>query len=127
MCGHQEGDDALRQVAGAIRTGMSGRSGFAARFGGEEFAVVERCDSTRAAELAEALRSSVEMLAIDHPGSRTRVVTVSVGVATRWPSGVGEERLLMKEADQALYAGKRARRNVVTTFPESHSPMRRSA
>ncbi len=38
--GHVAGDEALRQVAGAIREGCSRSSDLAARYGGEEFAMV---------------------------------------------------------------------------------------
>ena len=40
--GHVAGDEALRQVAGAIREGCSRSSDLAARYGGEEFAMVLR-------------------------------------------------------------------------------------
>jgi two-component system, chemotaxis family, response regulator WspR len=88
--------------------------GFAARIGGEEFAVI-LSDTTqaRAREVAENIRRSVADLALPHSSSLCGVQTVSVGVAIRAPLSGQASIDMMRLADQALYAAKRAGRNQV--------------
>jgi len=89
--------------------------GFAARFGGEEFALVlygPAQDFGR--EIPEMLRRSVEELKVPHAESTTSPwLTVSVGVAIVSP---GNERSLagaIQLADEALYQAKEEGRNRV--------------
>jgi diguanylate cyclase (GGDEF)-like protein len=106
--GHLAGDDHLRQVAKAL-FGALGRAGdLVARYGGEEFVVLlPGMGAAEAAAVAERLRASVEALALPHNASAVaRVVTLSVGVATR-PAA------LVAAADEALYRAKREGRNRV--------------
>jgi diguanylate cyclase (GGDEF)-like protein len=114
--GHMAGDDCLRQVAG-VMTGMLRRPGdMAARYGGEEFAMImARTDLEGAVLLAESFRSQVEALGIPHTGSssESRVVTLSMGVATSVPSKDRLPSELIAAADQALYRAKRDGRNCV--------------
>ena len=72
--GHVQGDEALRQVAGAIRASASRPSDLPARYGGEEFVMVLPNTSPGGARLlAEKLRRLVQDLNIRHelptPGS----------------------------------------------------------
>jgi diguanylate cyclase (GGDEF)-like protein len=110
--GHAAGDAVLRTVAkllgGAVR-----RVDLVARYGGEEFAVVlARADRAAAVAAAEKLRATVEQAAIPHPASEVRRVTISVGVAV-FPEDARELGALVDAADAALFAAKRAGRNVV--------------
>jgi diguanylate cyclase (GGDEF)-like protein len=112
--GHPAGDACLRAIAQVLFGTVDAAEGFAARIGGEEFAVI-LSDPTqvRAREIAENIRRSVADLALPHSSSQCGVQTVSVGVAIRAPlSGQGSIDL-MRLADQALYAAKRAGRNQV--------------
>jgi diguanylate cyclase (GGDEF)-like protein len=115
LYGHQAGDDALKQVAGMIALCAQRPLDFAARFGGEEFAVVlygPAQDFGR--EIPESLRRSVEELRIPHAESTTSPwLTVSIGVAIVSP---GNERSLagaIQLADEALYQAKEEGRNRV--------------
>lgn len=113
LYGHQAGDDALKRVAGVIASCAQRPLDFAARFGGEEFALVlfgPAQDFGR--EIPETLRRSVEKLNIPHAESSTGPwLTVSVGVAIVSP---GTERSLagaIQLADEALYQAKEDGRN----------------
>ncbi|AVX24088.1 Two-component system response regulator WspR [Pseudomonas syringae pv. atrofaciens] len=113
--GHLEGDEALRQVAKAIRNSCSRPSDLPARYGGEEFAMVLPNTSPGGARLlAEKLRQSVAGMNIAHiapvPGSS---LTVSIGVATMTPQVGMQSRQLILDADKGLYQAKNNGRNQV--------------
>lgn len=113
--GHQAGDEALRRVGQALRD--SGRRPFdlVARYGGEEFAVIlHDCAPRCVSELTEAVRRSVETLAIAHRGARAaQVVTLSIGAAIVEPKLGRSTEGLVQLADEALYEAKTAGRNRV--------------
>jgi two-component system chemotaxis response regulator CheY len=112
--GHLAGDEILRRVAEAISASLRGGD-TAYRYGGEEFLIVLPEQSAEsAAAIAERLRQAVEDLAITHEASEAAsVVTVSAGVAAL--SATGDPDDLLKEADDALYAAKKAGRNRVSS------------
>ncbi len=112
--GHPAGDACLRAIAQVLARTVDPAEGFAARIGGEEFAVV-LSDTTqqRAAEIAENIRRAVLDLGLAHSSSPCGVQTVSVGVAIRAPLRGQASIEMMRLADQALYAAKRAGRNQV--------------
>lgn len=113
--GHLKGDEALHQVADAIRGGCSRPSDLPARYGGEEFAMVLPSTSSGGARLvAEKIRRAVEGLNIAHTSPKDgSVLTVSIGLATMLPQQGEEHRLLIQSADRALYQAKNAGRNQV--------------
>jgi diguanylate cyclase (GGDEF)-like protein/putative nucleotidyltransferase with HDIG domain len=95
--GREAGDEALRQVARTIRSGMRGFD-VAARIGGEEFAVLAvGSDAHGAYMLAERIRTEIEQLPVG--------VTASFGIATS-PLHGGSLEALLWSADQALYTAK---------------------
>ena len=111
--GHQAGDDALRTVAAALARFGRRPLDMAARFGGEEFALVlydtrpEPALKT-AGEIIEAVRG----LEIAHARSHVApVLTVSVGVACVVPNQSRDSGRLLRLADQALYVAKNRGRN----------------
>ncbi|MBC3950670.1 MULTISPECIES: response regulator [Pseudomonas] len=114
--GHLEGDEALRQVAKAIRASSARPSDLPARYGGEEFALVLPNTSPGGARLlAEKLRMTVAGMNIPHiaptPGAS---LTVSIGVSTIVPQPGSNSRQLIQEADKGLYAAKHNGRNQVS-------------
>jgi diguanylate cyclase (GGDEF)-like protein len=111
--GHRFGDLALREVAQALRRALRGAD-FAARYGGEELAVIlPETDLAGACAVAERICREVRSLDLFDPetGARARV-TVSVGVA----EFAGDRERLVREADAALYAAKRAGRDTWRAF-----------
>jgi diguanylate cyclase (GGDEF)-like protein len=112
--GHLAGDDCLRMVALAMAAQLR-EGGVLARYGGEEFvALLPGCDSATAHAVGQGLRQAVLGCAVAHaPSARHRLVTVSIGCATKWPSAGRSSTRLTNLADQALYRAKENGRNRV--------------
>jgi len=111
--GHPAGDRALREVALAI-AGQLRVVDFAARFGGEEFAVVlPNTKEPGTVVLGERIRRAVESVAWN-----LRPITVSVGGSTMGDSLASVDELL-QVADEALYQAKSAGRNCLVYMPGS--------
>jgi diguanylate cyclase (GGDEF)-like protein len=113
--GHLAGDECLRAVAVAIAENTRRAQDHAARYGGEEFVLLLPHTELFGAHLiAEKLREAIFNLAIPHSGSPWGRITVSVGYSSQTPA-IGANRFdLLKSADEALYAAKRAGRNRVS-------------
>jgi diguanylate cyclase (GGDEF)-like protein len=114
--GHLVGDEVLRCVSRVLKetvSRLSSRtSGLAARFGGEEFAVLlPGIAAGDAAWVAETIRSSVEVLPIHSPQGQINV-TVSIGLAIV-PDHARTAEELIAVADSALYHAKDSGRNRV--------------
>jgi diguanylate cyclase (GGDEF)-like protein len=123
--GHQAGDDALKEVANVISMSAQRPLDFAARFGGEEFALILYGPADEyGRELPEQLRMSVRSLKIAHAKSPTdQYLTVSIGVALVMP---GTKRSLagcVQMADEALYLAKEKGRNQVRVKESSNAQM----
>lgn len=113
--GHQAGDAALRAVALAIRELVQRPGDLAARFGGEEFAVLlPGTDAVSASGIAERIRLAVAALGIRTP-AQGGTLTLSLGVGVIDAGSVDPERstALVAAADAALYDAKHAGRNTV--------------
>jgi diguanylate cyclase (GGDEF)-like protein/PAS domain S-box-containing protein len=109
--GHQAGDRCLQAVAKVIGDATSNSTGLSARYGGEEFAVVlpNTCEDD-ALKVAESIRLTVRALGLPNTAATRGYLTISVGLATRTRSTLGEAALV-GEADVALYEAKRLGRN----------------
>jgi len=105
--GHQAGDQMLVGIAVCIADSVRRAGDCAARFGGEEFAVLLPGLSGAAAEaMAETIRQKVEQWSDAEGG-----VTVSIGVASLTPKPSQHWGDLVEAADRALYAAKDLGRN----------------
>jgi diguanylate cyclase (GGDEF)-like protein len=113
--GHLAGDECLRQISRAIAGVLRRPGDHAARYGGEEFVgLLADTDECGALVVAEQIRQAVAALRIEHLGSASRLVTVSIGVSSLMVLGEdADSHQLMAAADQALYRAKAAGRNRV--------------
>lgn len=110
--GHPEGDVCLQAVARALTASVARTGDLVARYGGEEFAVLlPGTPSGGAAVVAERCCREIRALGISHPDGIGGVLTVSIGSATLIPTRVDAADSLVRAADAALYAAKRAGRN----------------
>lgn len=121
VCGHLPGDDALRRVGATVFQFVRRPDDIAARYGGEEIAILlPDTPLNGALAIAKLMRSAIEKLAILHPGSRHNVITASIGVATVVPIDDMPSSLVVK-ADDALYRAKKAGRNCVVAAADTSS------
>ncbi len=121
--GHQAGDDALREVARVISLAAQRPLDFAARFGGEEFALILYGPASEyGRELPDQLREAVRGVKIVHEDSPTdHYLTVSIGVAMVHPDAKRSLTGAIQMADEALYEAKEAGRNrVKVRGPDAH-------
>lgn len=110
--GHPAGDGVLREFSDILRE-LVREADLAARWGGEEFALVlPSTDEEGAAVLVERIRSTLEHRTITVDGE-TIAITASFGVAV-FPQEPSAARLIAA-ADEALYAAKRSGKNRVET------------
>jgi two-component system cell cycle response regulator len=111
--GHAVGDRALRAIGETLRANTRVFDSLA-RYGGEEFVVVlPGSNPDEAVAAAERLRAAVEGMTFAPVPGRLYRLTISIGVACGG-SGTETPEALLREADVALYAAKRAGRNRVT-------------
>lgn len=112
--GHLEGDRVLAAVAAAVRRAVQRPADLAARYGGEELAVLlPGTDAKGARRIAETVLMNVRRLDEPHPSSEYGIVTVSIGVATTLAAQDTESSSLITLADTALYAAKQSGRNQI--------------
>lgn len=107
--GHLFGDKVLRGVAGCWRSGLR-KSDFAARYGGEELALIlPETSAEGGRRAAEKVRGAIARLRFKAPagGAPPVGVTASIGLAS-YPEQASRPEDLVALADQALYAAKRA-------------------
>jgi len=114
--GHDIGDIALAKVARTIEKSLPREVDFTARFGGEEFVVLLPSTNEQGAnEVAETIRKNINNLNIKHDfSSCSKVLTISVGVASLKSEGINGG-LLLKRADIALYHSKNNGRNQINS------------
>lgn len=108
--GHEAGDEALRQVATALRR-QEPAPDLCARLGGDELVVVWcGIDALQAETLAGRLPRAVEVLRLRNDAGGG-VLTISVGLTVCHPGPDLQPGECLRRADQALYAAKQAGRN----------------
>lgn len=117
--GHRAGDEALRQIAQALRSHYR-TTDLLARFGGDEFAVVMTETSADVARRGATRLQKVvvaEVIKINREGGSIEniKITISIGVA-EYPGDADSSEALIEAADQALYQAKYQGRNRVVRF-----------
>lgn len=110
--GHYTGDAALTHLANCMIREFAD-CGYVGRLGGEEFAVyLPGADFEHACSVTEALRAAIEANEFEFDG-QLLTLTVSIGLAmhdAQVPIGK-----TLRNADDTLYAAKKAGRNCVAT------------
>ncbi|MGH2343082.1 diguanylate cyclase [Segnochrobactraceae bacterium EtOH-i3] len=119
--GHETGDAVLKRIARVIAGEIHRPGDFAARIGGEEFAVLLPGTGPAGARiLAERIREQMEEAGLPLQPNGSGRLTLSIGVATARPKP-GLANNLFADADAALYAAKSAGRNRVMQSVEHAS------
>ena len=114
--GHQLGDKVLQSTAWEIKASLR-QYDSAARFGGEEFALLLPETSLKGANLvAERLRQSIHDIEFTGPLSKLRI-SVSIGVAVMPHEKITTITDLIRLADAAMYTAKRKGRNQIESVP----------
>lgn len=115
--GHLQGDKILTRIALTINSVISEETYTLARYGGEEFVVLlPDTDSEKATEIAETVKETVSNLGLvyfDTSESASKVLSVSIGVATEDLSTLDTAETLIRIADENLYRAKRNGKNSV--------------
>ena len=111
--GHDAGDRALETISNFLKKNIRDVDAIA-RYGGEEFVMmVPDADKDAAFGLAERLREELSKVKLDNMPP----ITVSLGIAT-FPTDGTEVEDLIKKADAAMYAAKRAGRNTSVKYSD---------
>jgi two-component system, cell cycle response regulator len=114
--GHPAGDQVLRVLGKLVKTAARPQD-LAARYGGEEMALIlPGTNRATAAAIAESIRRAIAARSI--PAGATMIpVTASIGVAALEPGlPFTQFAQIIKAADLALYAAKHGGRNCVKVF-----------
>lgn len=117
-CGHEKGDEALKQVAGALRFTVRTMDPVA-RIGGDEFAVLLRnCSLAGARRSAEEIVTAIADLRI-HGERHAYSMAASIGLAAM--AETGDSAAFLRAADEACYTAKRAGGNCVRVSRRGNS------
>jgi diguanylate cyclase (GGDEF)-like protein len=113
--GHQAGDECLKKIAAVLKQTAARGGDLVARYGEEEFGVIlADTDNKSASYLAEEMRKKVQLLGLaTSTTSTSSPVTISVGVATVFPSQDRNPQSFVALADKALTQAKNSGRNQI--------------
>ncbi len=108
--GHVTGDSVLRTIAGMLKANLR-QSDLAARYGGDEFALIlPETSVEKAYKVGEKLRHRVETNPILLNPDLNISTTLSIGVSS-YATSMSEPLGLLRKTDEALYLAKEAGRN----------------
>jgi diguanylate cyclase (GGDEF)-like protein len=122
--GHQSGDEALQRIARVADDFAKRPLDLAARFGGEEFAII-LYDMTRshAKTVAGQLLAAVQDLQIAHRDNVDGIATISIGVAIVQPRLARSPEGVVQLADEAMYRAKKDGRNRAVLYEHEYEVM----
>lgn len=104
--GHIVGDEVLRDVAASIKSVFGSMRAFLARYGGDEFVIVIRCEEPQEVWAAiNRLKESIRR--IEWGDGRPWEITVSVGCAAYERAVMRNTKEALEKADEHMYWQKR--------------------
>ncbi len=120
-CGHQAGDELLKQLSSLLHDQIRG-SDVVARLGGDEFGVLlHNCPLEKANAIAQKLRQTVSDFRFNWEGQDFRV-GVSIGLVIIDKESKSSSEVL-STADVACYAAKDAGRNRIHQYQASNADL----
>lgn len=116
--GHLEGDRALQAVGKALKRVVKRPTDLAARYGGEEFVLLlPNTDEEGAMAVAGEVREAIDVLNIPHKASKAaKHLSVSIGLSSIVPSIGQNLNTLIDQADEGVYAAKKAGRHRIRAW-----------
>jgi diguanylate cyclase (GGDEF)-like protein len=109
--GHDVGDRVLKEIGRFLQKNVRDLD-MVARYGGEEFVImIPEAAKDAAYSMAERLRKKFSRLKFENVPQ----ITISLGIAT-YPFDGKQPEDLLKKADAAMYAAKKAGRNQVARY-----------
>ncbi len=121
--GHVIGDKVLRAVGTAVARSVR-VSDIAARYGGDEFAIIlPQTPAEGAMRVVERVLRAVSELTLQGEGDTTCKVTASIGLAYYPAEDIESPEDLVHSADGALYGAKRSGKNRFTSAKPAHPPV----
>jgi len=124
-CGHEAGDQLLRDVALILKKQTEKHHGFhqatLARLGGDEFGLLlENCSQQHALEVAHHLRASIEKFRFYWDSSRQErgifTIGISIGLMMITADILVSHESILAMADAACYTAKNAGRNNIHVY-----------
>lgn len=118
LYGAEEGDKALKKIAGIVSASMEGR-GTAYRMAGKEFSLLlPGYDIYSAKQLAESVMEQICKMNVAHEDYQLKTLTASCGIcaAPYLASSVDE---LISNTDLAVYTAKRSGKNKAVIYSEA--------
>lgn len=113
-CGHQAGDEVIREVAARLQSTMR-KTDVAGRYGGEEFGVILiDSNNSQGFRFCERLRQAMKNAVVKFDDADIEF-TISLGVS-EMTEDVADYKQLLEQADKALYASKNAGRDRTTAY-----------
>jgi len=110
LCGHQKGDQVLRQSASMFKKHLR-EVDIIGRYGGDEFLVIlPETSSAHALVVADRLIKIFDRLS-SRGKEKTHYSTVSIGIGGYPSQGINSSMELVAKVDKAMYAAKKAGRN----------------
>jgi diguanylate cyclase (GGDEF)-like protein len=121
--GHQAGDDCLRWVSNILKTCAKRSSDLAARYGGEELALILPNTPTGGAiQVAKEIQEGIRQMQYSY--APRKCVTLSMGIATLVPRLGLAPRHLIAAADASLYQAKiEGRDRIISSDYSSFEPI----
>jgi len=113
--GHVEGDRCLRMIGEVLTQVARRRSDWVARYGGEEFVLLRPTTETAGAQrVAQQIQHQLAKRQWPHvANTASPYVSMSIGVSSLYPRTTLSTDVLIRLADEALYAAKLQGRNRV--------------